>query len=250
MIMKWFFVSINLILINLTAFTQCVTPNQIKPGGDYNFIKYMFLSPTYTFGYNGDTSRHWNALNNKIDINQAPSKAIAYKKSVEKAIKNYAGLSFYSNIKFIDVEINFPEKMQELIDSGRTDMKQQVSKAKYFYHYQFVVNDTAAYLIGIAVDKNGEIISPFPFPLKKYYKPVKKEISYCKLIEIAQHTDNKIEPIESISLEYNSAQREFYWSIVKKLVDTKEGWNDVYKVYINASDLSAKQIIGKVRVIF
>src|SRR5665213_525560 len=172
--MKTLFVLMFLMACVFVVYPQCIDKDKVKAGGDYGFVKYMFLRPTYTFAYNGDTSKNWNALNKAIDIKQAPEKAMIYKNHVEKTIKRYAGLKFYSDLRFINVEILYPGKFQALKDSGRTDVLYRYAKAQYFYFYQFGPNDTAVYLIGIAVNKKGKIISQFMFPPKEYYKPIDK----------------------------------------------------------------------------
>jgi hypothetical protein len=250
--MKYFlFCLLILLSVQVSAFAQCNDKPKIEFGGDFGFVDYMFNCPSYSFAYNGDTSKNWGVLNNHIDIRQAPTKVLVYKKMVEKTIKSYAGDKFFSDLKFYDVDVNYPEKFQAFKDSGRTDMLHKYSKAKYFYYYRFGPNDTASYLIGVAVNKNGKIISPFTFPSKKYYRPIDKAFTYCKLIDIARKTQKDIDPIEDIRLEYDSQHGRFYWLISRKLVNETEGTNYIHQVEINAANLAdAKAVESQVLVQF
>jgi hypothetical protein len=240
-----------LIVVRVAAFAQCDDKPKIEFGGDFGFVKYMFNCPSYTFAYNGDTSKKWNVLNNHIDINQAPKKVLLFKKMVEKTIKNYSGNKFFSDLRFYDVDVNYPEKFQAFKDSGRSGMLHKYSKAKYFYYYRFGPNDTASYLIGVAVNKTGKIISPFTFPSKKDYKQIDKKFTYCELIDIARKVQKDIDPIADIRLEYDPMHKNFYWRIRRKLVNETEGLNKVCLVEINAANLmDAKPVVSQVSTIF
>lgn len=223
-------------LIRMSVLSQCIGREKIVFGGDYNFVDYIFHCPTYSFAINGDTSKNWNILNDPIELKQAPAKALKYRRFVEVAIKKYSGAAFFADLKFIDVEVVFPDKFSAF--SGRSDVSQRYCKARYFYHYQFTPDTIAKYLIGIAVDDRGKIISPFTFPSRKYYRPVDKSFTYCKLIEIARKNQSKIDPIEDIKLDYDKKDKKFYWLISQAIVNVHEGRNDVNLVYIDASDLS------------
>jgi hypothetical protein len=233
-----FWILLCLILVQGAAFAQCKEKPRIEFGGDFGFVNYMFNCPSYTFAYNGDTSKNWNVLNNHIDIRQAPKKVLFYKKMVEKNIKNYSGNKFFSDLRFYDVDVNYPEKFEAFKDSGRSGMLHVYSKAKYFYYYRFGPNDTASYLIGVAVNKTGKIISPFTFPSKRHYRQIDKNFTYCKLIEIARRVQKDIDPIDEIKLEYDNKKKRFYWLISQGLVDSHEGVNYLNQVMIDASDLS------------
>jgi hypothetical protein len=240
-----------LFFVRILTSAQCNDKPKIAFGGDYGFVNYMFNCPSYSFAYNGDTSKNWGVLNNHIDICQAPAKVLIYKERIEKVINNYAGSRFFSKLRFYDVDVNYPEKFKAFKDSGRSDMIHKYSRAKYFYYYRFGLNDTASYLIGIAVNKRGQIINHFSFHSKKYYKPIDGTVTYCKLLEIARRTQKNIDPIEDIRLEYDRHKKEYYWCITRKLVDPKEGVNKVYSVEINAANLNdAKAVESKAWIIF
>lgn len=236
--MKSYFIGLLILFyVQTFAVAQCNDKPKIEFGGDFGFVDYMFNCPSYSFAYNGDTSKNWGVLNNHIDIRQAPTKVLLYKKMVEKTIKSYAGSRFFSDLKFYDVDVNYPEKFQAFKDSGRTNMLHKHSKAKYFYYYRFGPNDTASYLIGVAVNKNGKIISPFKFPSKKYYRPIDTAFTYCELIEIARRVEKDIDPIEDIRLEYNAEHKGFYWLISRRVINPTEGRNNIHQVIIDAADL-------------
>ena len=248
--MRCTFITLALIVINhINLFSQCIDVQKIKFGGDYGFVEYIYHCPTYSFASNGDTSKNWNILNNPIAIKQAPSKALEYKKAVEAEIKRYAGLDFYSGLKFVDVEVVYPERFHEF--KGRSDVTQKSCLAKYFYHYQFRPDTTTGYYIGIAVDRNGRIISPFNFPSKEYYKPIKKSFTYCKLIDIARSVEKEIDPIKEITFEYDKLHKRFYWLVSQELVNQKEGVNNINQVRIDAANLQdAKPVKAQVTIIY
>jgi hypothetical protein len=228
------------LLISLThyGFSQCIDRGKIKLGGDYGFINFIRRCPTYSFAYGGDTSKNWNVLDNPIDIKQAPVNALKFKKNVESKVENYAGDNFFSNLKFISVDIVYPEKLKQFIHDGRTDVTLKYYKAKYFYYYQFKPDTSSAFLIGIAVRKDGKILSPFMFPSKNNYKAVDKNFTYCKLINIARTVQKNIDPIESISLEFDTKSQRFVWMISQAVVKSHEGDNFINQVFIDAADLS------------
>ncbi|SDE45210.1 hypothetical protein SAMN05216464_106190 [Mucilaginibacter pineti] len=237
--------------VTSNCFSQCIDISKIEFGGDYDFYEYIFGCPTYSFAVHGDTSKNWNVLNNAIDIKQAPKKALTYRNLVEKKIKQYSGLSFFTDLKFIDVEVVYPEKYN--LFKGRTDVTQRYCKAKYFYHYQFQPDTVASYLIGIAVNEKGKIISPFKFPSKKDYKQIDKSFTYCKLLDIARNIQKDIDPIGKICFEYNEVGKRFYWLISQDLDSEKthEGLNYFNQVIIDASDFSkVKTVKGEAHIIY
>lgn len=242
---------INLFFLKCIAFSQCIEKKQIKYGGDYRFVDYIHLCPTYAFAFGGDTSKKWNVLNDPIDIKQAPSNALIFKKKVELAIKNFSGDDFYSNLKFQSVDIVYPERLKLFRTEGRQDVTLKYYKAKYFYYYQFKPDTSAAYLIGIAVDKNGKILSPFVFPAKKDYKPVDKDFTYCKLIRIAKSKQRDLDRVESISLEFNTKSKRFLWLISQAIVNSHEGVNYINQVTIDAADPSMIKVIkSQIDIVF
>jgi hypothetical protein len=242
---------ISLSFLKCVAFSQCIEKKQIKYGGDYGFVNYIHLCPTYAFAFGGDTSKKWNVLNDPIDIKQAPSNALIFKKKVELAIKNFSGNDFYSNLKFQSVDVVYPERLKLFRTEGRQGVTLKYYKAKYFYYYQFKPDTSAAYLIGIAVDKNGKILSPFVFPAKKNYKSVDKDFTYCKLIQIAKSKQKDIDPIESISLEFDTKSQRFLWLISQAVVKPHEGTNSINQVTIDAANLSIIEVIkSQVHIVF
>lgn len=249
--MRFLFLLVLLVLFDSNSFCQCINNVIVKYGGEYDSYKYIFGCPSYTFAIHGDTSKNWGVLNDPIDIKQAPAKALVFKRSVENAVRKYAGESFFSNIKFIDVQVVFPDSLNEF--KGRSDVTKTKCLATYFYHYQFKPDSVAFYLIGIAVDSNGKILSRFEFPSKKDYKPINRRFSYCTLIETAKRIQKGIDPIQEIQFNYNQQTKSFYWLISRGLVtkETHEGVNYIKQVVIDAADLSkAKAVTGEANIIY
>lgn len=99
------------------------------------------------------------------------------------------------------------------------------------------------YHIGVAVNKKGKIISPFSFPSKSEYVPIDTTFSYCKLIDIARQVKKDLEPIKEVSFEFDSKTKRFYWLIIEKIKNEKEGLNYISQVMIDASALTETKLI-------
>jgi len=232
-------------------FSQCIDRKKISYGGDWGFVDFIHRCPTYNFTFGGDTSRNWNALADPIDIMQAPSEVLTLKKTIDDKIRDFAGELFFSKVFFNSVEIIYADRLKAFVDSGRQDVTLKYCKAKYFFYYEFKPDTIATYHIGIALDKNGNIINKFNFPSKDYYKSIDTTFTYCKLLEIARKVQQNIDPIEEISLEYNAKTKRFYWLLSQEVVDQKEGTNYFNQVYIDAFDLTkATTSRASVRVIY
>ncbi len=238
-------------VIDSTYNSKCIGTDKIKWGGGYGDTEYIWNCPTYSFAYGGDTSKNWNALNNAIDIKQAPQKVIELKNKIDHIIRAYAGSSFYALVEFISVDVVYPDRLQALTDSGRTGLTLEHCKAKYLFNYQFGPDTAKTYIFSVAVNKYGKIISPFPFPPKRYYKPVDKTFTYCRLIAIARKVQKKIDPIDEISLQYNKKSKRFYWLVAQAIPDDHEGLVHNNEVMIDAADLSkVKKTQGEADVIY
>lgn len=221
-------------IASISVLSQCVKKGQITYGGDYGFVNYIHLCPTYQFAYGGDTSKKWHFQ--PISMSLAPKEVPMLKEYLEKEIKRYAGNSFFEKLTFNSVEVVYEDSLKAFIDRGR-NVSLSNCKAKYFFYYEFKPDTIAIYHIGIALNKGGKIISKFNFPSKKDYKPFDSTFTYCKLIEIARRVQKDIDPVKSISLEYDRRKKKFYWLISQSLVKEKQGVNYFNKVLIDAVDL-------------
>lgn len=232
-----------------TAFSQCIEKQQIGFSGSWYSNDFMHLCPTYTFTFNGDTSKNWGVYfgRSHIDISQAPVKIFALKNSIDKKIKSFAGDSFYSKVQFSFVEIVYPNKLKALKDSGFTEGTLKYCKVKYFFYYQFNPDTNTIFHFGIAVDKYGKIISKFDFPSKENYKSFDTSFSYCKIIAKAREIQKNIDPIREVTLEYNEKMKRFCWSISQDIIKLTYRVGYYNHVYIDASDLS-KATTSKVDV--
>lgn len=231
--------------------SKCISVDKLKYGGGYSYTNYIWNCPTYSFAYGGDTSKNWNALDDAIDIKQAPPKVIELKNKIDHIIRAYAGSSFYALVKFNSVDVVYPDKLQALTDSGRTGLTLKHCKAKYLFDYHFGPDTAKPYLFSVAVNKYGKIISPFPFPPKRYYKPIDKTFTYCRLIAIARKVQKNIDPIDEISLQYNKKSKRFYWLVAQAIPDDHEGLVHNNEVMIDAADLSkVKKTKGEASVVY
>lgn len=238
-------------LTHLTTFAQCIEKEKITYGGDWGFVDFIHLCPTYNFVVNGETSKNWNVLTDPIDIRQAPPDVLLLKQKVEKDIIEYSGADFFSKIKFYSVEVVYPDKLKHFKNSGRHSVTLKYCKAKYFFYYEFKLDTLSIYHIGIALDKKGNIISKFNFPSKANYVPIDEKFDYCKLLDIGRKAQPKIDPIKDIKLEFDTETNRFYWLLTQEIVDSKEGINYFNQVQIDASDLNiTKNITGSAHIIF
>jgi hypothetical protein len=245
------FLFVVFFLISWTISAQCIDKEKVTYGGDWGYTDYIHRCPTYNFTFGGDKSKNWNILNDPIDIMQAPKEVLTLKRDIESKIKDYAGEDFFSRVKFNSVEVVYPERLKAFADSGRQNVTLEFCKAKYFFYYEFKPDSISTYHIGVALDKSGKIISKFNFPSKEDYKPIDTTFTYCKLIDIARKTQNKIDPIEEISFEFNNKTNQFYWLITQEIVNKKEGLNYYNQVAIDAADLSkTKNIKGKASIVY
>ncbi|MGS0748975.1 hypothetical protein [Halpernia sp. GG3] len=240
-----------ILLLHITSFAQCIDKEKVVSGGEYNFSEFIHRCPTYSFAYNGDKSKNWNVLNDPIDISQAPENVLLYKNKIENKIIEYSGKDFFDKIKFNSVEVVYKDKLNLFKKSGRLDVTLKYCKAKYFYYYELKIDILSGYYIGIALDKKGNILNDFNFPPKEKYIPIDTNFSYCKLIEIARKSQPEIDPIESISLEFDETDNRFFWRITQEMLNKKQGINKYNIVDIDAADLTKfRNEIGTADVIY
>lgn len=148
------------LFFSLNVHSQCIEKNKISYGGDFDNYKYTYFCPTYKFAFGGDTSKTWNNLNDHIDINQIASQIFPIKKKVEKQILKYAGQDFLQDLKFLSVQIVYPDSIEKF--ANRMPFCNLDScRAKYFFNYNYSPIENANYHIGIAVNDNLEIVNKF-----------------------------------------------------------------------------------------
>lgn len=245
-------VSLFLLFIYYSAsgFCQCIEKRKIDFGGDWEFSKYQYLCPVYSFENNGDTSKQWE-YTRRIDIKQVAKEVAPIKSNLERAIKRYAGNIFFSRLTFAMVDIVYPDSLKKYIERGNTNATIKYCKAKYYFFYHFNIDTNISYNVGFAVNRKGRIISKFNFPSKHQYVPIDKNMSVCKAIEIARSINKNIDPIDKMVIYYNEQLHRFYWLISQKILNIKVGENDVNQVYIDAANPKiARSQIGKARIVF
>ena len=176
--MKYLF-SLLFVLAAPTGFAQCPDEKKVWFGGDFGQHEFISFCPNYDFSYYGATATKWSILN-PIDIRQAAPEVLLMKGAVEKKIKDYAGEPFFSRLAFSSVQVVYVDSIAKFEGRGpAVDLAR--CKCKYFLTYYFRPASigsppTAAYCVGIAVDEQGTIISPFTFPSKQDYQPVNTEV--------------------------------------------------------------------------
>ncbi len=251
-----------LLLMTRFAFSQCIDKNQVQEGFQFTNYKHLcfatdntLYSTIYTFYPNGEVydAGHY-LVKNTIDIKQAAANASKYRHIADNTIKDYAGKSFFSELHFQSVSIEYPqpEWMPDSILENSTLYKEDSVLRKlhklakktednyiYCYTYEFKADSLSSYPFNLVVDKFGKVLRHFYFPPKNRYKPVNKHFTYCQLITIAQKAQKHINPIESIQLSYNSSEKRFYWIISQHIANEhKEGSYYYNVVEIDAANLS------------
>lgn len=226
---------LTILIFSFNSFSQCIEKNKISYGGDWSNYKYTYFCPTYEFAFGGDTSKTWNILNDHIDINQISSQILPVKEKVERQILIYSGQDFLQDLKFLSVQIVYPDSIDKFSDR-MPFCNLDSCRAKYFFYYNYSPVENANFHIGIAVNDYLEIINEFNFPAKKDFKPIDKKLTVCKLIDISKRYKKQIEPIEKIKLDYDKESKSFVWIISQGLINEKEGINKYNEMIINASD--------------
>lgn len=226
------------IIYKSSVFAQCINRKKINWSDDGLFYNYGYLCPAYFFSFGGDTSKKWNIGFENIDIQQAPANALKFKQKVDQAIKDYAGKDFFKTLKFNNVEVSYPERLKFFKDSGAVLVTLAHYKCSYTYNYSFEPDSLTGYNICIGVTSSGQIITPFIFPSKRFYKPINKSFTYCQLIEIAKKAQKNIEPIDRISFNYDKKKKLFYWTISQEVVSVHEGSNNINEVIIDAANFN------------
>ena len=230
------------LFISLNMHSQCAGEEKLTYGGDWVGIDYVFRCPSYSFAFNGNTSKQWNILNNKIDIYQIKDEIFPVKAKVETQILNYAGKKFFNDLNFVSVEVVFPDSIEKF--SHRVPyVIMDKCRVKYFFRYRFTPIENVHYHIGIAVNEQGEILNKFNFPAKKDYKKIDKTVSICDILEIAKKYAEQIYPIEKIKLHYSEKDKKFYWLITQGIKEYTEGVHYLNELLIDASNRKKVKVI-------
>lgn len=162
----------------LNSFSQCINEDKISSGGDWDNYHFTYFCPTYEFSFGGDTSKTWNVVNDEIDINQISNSVFPIKQKVEVAILKYAGKRFFKKLKFISVEVVYPDSIEKF--SGRSPFCNLDScRSKYFFYYSYSPVEKADYHIGIAANEYGEIQNRFDFPGEKNFRTIDSTLTIC-----------------------------------------------------------------------
>jgi len=224
-----------LYIFSAKGYCQCIDNQKISYGGIRAFPEYQYLCPTYNFVYNGDTSKHWSFIND-IDIKQIAKEINPIKAHVEQQIKKYAGPAFYLRVKFSCVTVVYPDSIKQYIEGGHDSTTMKYCKAKYCFSYFFTIDTNVSYIIDIAVNEKGRILSKMHIPSESQYISVAKNMTVCKAISIARKISKNIDPIRDVTFDYDEKKHRFYWLISQEIINPKEGINKVNQVYIDAAN--------------
>lgn len=216
------------------GFSQCIDEQKVKYGGDFGHYEYIYFCPSYDFAYGGDTSKKWSILN-PIDIRQVASTVVPVKEAVEQQIRAYAGDAFFSNLTFSSIQVVYLDSLAQFKGRGpAVDMTR--CKGKYFLTYYFRGDSKAAYCIGVAVDEQGNILSPFSFPSKQDYKPIDTTLTVCEVLSKARKFNRKLGEIQEVRFDYNPTSKRFYWLVAQEVKKPKREENTFIEVVIDAAE--------------
>jgi hypothetical protein len=237
--------------IDTTTAAPCIDPEKITYGGDWDYTAYIRQCPMYQFAYGGTESTEWGVLNDPVSMSQAPPIVLQLKRMVEDSIRSYAGTNFFQQLHFNAVEMVVPEQLSHFKKAGRQDVTLTYCKARYFFYYEFKPDSLATYHYGVAINEYNKIISPFKFPKASEYQPIDQRFSYCQLLRIAEQIQPDIEPVNTITMEYDQQEKRFYWVVSQEIVNQRAGVNYYNQVLIDAADLTkTKKKQGQARIVY
>jgi len=221
------------------GFAQCPDEGKAWFGGDFGHHEFISFCPSYDFAEGGATATRWSILN-PIDIRQAAPAVLSMKQAVEQKIRAYAGESFFSRLSFSSVRVVYLDSIAQFSGFG-AGINLARCKCKYFLTYYFrpvsaATSPKAAYCVGIAVDEQGTILSPFTFPSEQDYQPVEPTLTVCEVIARARQFAPKLGPIAEVRFEYDSSSKRFYWLVEQEVTSPKRGENIFTQIVIDAAN--------------
>ncbi len=214
---------------------QCLDIGKLTYGGDWSGIDYSFHCPAYSFSYSEDAGDEWSILGNNIKITYIEDEILPIKTELENKILEYGGKDFFKHLTFYDVEVTYEDSIR-CFDDRTPEVDLQQCNSKYYFRYIFSPIEHVKYHIGIALNTDEEIISPFKFPSEMKYKALDYSKSICDILNIAY--TNNITPIKEFKFEYNDEDESFYWIIEQELINPQDGLNKQNILYIDASNTS------------
>jgi hypothetical protein len=237
-----------LVLTTSVGYSQCIDADKVTYGGDYDSFHYTYFCPTYQFSFEGDTAKVWNILD-PIDIKKVAETILPIKEKVENQIIGYAGVDFFSKMKFSSVDIVYPDSVSKF-ENKYPRVAMEKCKSKYYFYYTFHPDSLATYNIGLATDEKGNIVSKYNFPSKQDYKLIDPSLTLCKVIRIAKNLNKDILPIKEVKFDFDTKEKRFYWVVSQEILNIKEGINEFNQVVIDASEpRRAKSQKGKTHII-
>ncbi|MBW3517588.1 hypothetical protein [Flavobacterium sp. NKUCC04_CG] len=240
--MKIIFIVLFFVLGSFFTRAQC----KETISGDFQSKEYSSPCPVFNFSFDGINAKGWVYASKSLDISLVADEILPVKETLEQQLQAYVGDEFFSKMKFKSVDISNYDSIQKF--SGRyPPVDMYACKTKYFFYYYYYPNPQIKYCIGIALDDKKNIISSFNFPQKEHYLPEEAGLDYCKVMELVKKTGTKVEPIESVSFDFDPEKQKFFWWIKQKIVNPKEGENQRNEISIEAAN--SMQVVSYMKVI-
>lgn len=238
--------SIFIILFGVLGLFSANAQCRETVSGDFQIKEFSTPCPVYNFAFNGEKTKDWMSAKGPLDIAMVQNEILPIKEDLEKYLKDYVGDAFFSKMVFKSVDISNYDSIVKF-DGRYPPVDMYACKTKYFFYYHYLPKPEIKYCIGIALDDNKRIISGFNFPDAANYLPEDPILDYCKVMEIVKETRTNIEPIESVSFDFDIEKQQFLWWIKQKIVNPKEGRNERNEISIEAAD--SKQVVSYMKVI-
>lgn len=243
---KIILMAVMMLLPVYTVFSQCKYYDNLKVGGNFNSSEYIDHCPTYKFSVDAEKSDvGYHYLDRPMSL--APENIGEVRSNLEKLLSEKIGKDLADKLVFKSVAISYYDSIAKF-HARYPVVDMSKCKTKYFFFYDFEPVKDVKYCVGIALDDYQQIISELQFPEEEEKKILDPSLTVCKVVEIAKATGTPIEPIESVSFEFDENKKEFFWVVRQKIVNPQKGVNEYNQILIEARD--AAQVVSYRRTVY
>lgn len=243
---KTIIMAIFFLLPTYIIFSQCKYYDKLIVGGNFNSSEYIDHCPTFKFSVDaGKSDVGYYYLDRPMDL--APSNIDEIKSNLEALLSEKIGKDFVDKLSFKSVAISYYDSISKF-HARYPVVDMSKCKTKYFFFYNFEPIKDVKYCVGIALDDYQQIISELLFPEEEEKRILDSELTVCKVIEIAKEAGPSIEPIESVSFEFDPNKKEFFWVVRQQIVNPQKGVNEYNQILIEARD--ASQVVAYRRTVY
>lgn len=225
----------------LLLFSNFILAQKIEIGGDWSGIDYINLCPTYKFSHDGKLNDPLSILDHN-NISQAKPGSQQALAAADYYIKERGGTDFFDSCKFYDLNVAYPENLEEL-KKVNSSYKAENCIAKYYASYIFSPGGDIQYRFGIALDEKFQIVSGPSFPDIKKRPDFHNMISPEDAYNLALTKQRKlIEDAKAIQLEYDKKRNLFVWEITGKSVEEPNNKKEYTHGFVRLNAVTGKII--------